>query len=156
MVLVDILTPELRTQMTPDEWETWKFTNARQPDAIAEYPALERQDFDASLDQTVAADPLQPMPLVVLTASKKFAALVPEYIDKGLVPASVPRDFGTTIDRTNSAAQRELAALVPGALHITNTKSAHNIMIDNGPLVIRSIRQVVDAVRAGKTSLTGS
>ncbi len=26
---------------------------------------------------------------------------------------------------------------------------------DNGPVVIRSIRQVVDAVRAGKTSLAG-
>ena len=107
MVLVDILTPELRTQMTPDEWETWKFTNARQPDAIAEYPALERQDFDASLDQTVAADPLPPMPLVVLTTSKKFALLVSEYIDKGLVPASVPRDSVRPSTGTDSAALRE-------------------------------------------------
>jgi hypothetical protein len=57
------------------------------------------------------------MPLVVLTASKKFAELVPKYIDDGVIPPSIPRDFGTVIDRTNSAAQNELAALVPGAEH---------------------------------------
>jgi hypothetical protein len=33
---------------------------------IAEYPGLERQDFDQTLDQVVAAPPLQPMPVVVL------------------------------------------------------------------------------------------
>jgi len=156
IVFVDILTPELRAQMTPAEWDVWKFANARPADAIAEYPALERQDFDVTLDQTAAAAPLRPMPLVVLTASKKFAALVPKYIDEGVVPPSVPRDFGEVIDRTNSVAQNELAALVPGAVHITNTHAGHNIMIDNGPLTIRAIRRVVDAVRAGDTSLLGS
>jgi len=44
---------------------------------------------------------------------------------------------------------------VPGTVHITNTHSGHNIMIDNAPLVIQSIRQVVDAVRNGDSSLTG-
>ena len=112
-----------RAHMTPDEWQTWKVTNAKQPNAIAAYPALERQDFDPTLDQTAAAAPPQPMPLVVLTASEKFADLVPQAIDQGLLPpsASVPRDFGVVIDRAN----------------------------------IRSIRQVVDAVRAGETWLTG-
>ena len=44
---------------------------------------------------------------------------------------------------------------MPGAVHITDTHSGHNIMIDNAPVVIKTIRMVVDAVRAGKTSLKG-
>jgi pimeloyl-ACP methyl ester carboxylesterase len=42
IVFVDVLTPELRAQMTPEEWEIWKRANARPPAAIAEYPALRR------------------------------------------------------------------------------------------------------------------
>jgi hypothetical protein len=49
----------------------------------------------------------------------------------------------------------ELAELVPGAAHITDTHSGHNIMIGNAPVVIQSIRMVVDAARAGQTSLKG-
>jgi hypothetical protein len=43
----------------------------------------------------------------------------------------------------------------PRAVHITDTHSGHNIMIDNAPIVIQVIRMVVDAVRAGQTSLKG-
>jgi hypothetical protein len=38
-------------------------------------------------------------------------------------------------------------------VHITDTHSGHNIMIANAPVVIQAIRMVVDAVRAGQTSL---
>jgi pimeloyl-ACP methyl ester carboxylesterase len=156
IVFVDVLTPELRDQMTPEEWTIWKRVNARPAAAIEQYPELEQQDFDETLDQTVAAAPLQQMPIVVLTASDKFVDVVPRLIKKGELPADTPKDFGAVVDRTNSAAQKELAALVPGTVHITNTKSGHNIMIDNAPVVIRSIRQVVDAARAGETSLQGT
>jgi hypothetical protein len=40
-------------------------------------------------------------------------------------------------------------------VHIIDTDAAHNIMIDNAPIVIDAIRMVVEAVRAGKTSLQG-
>jgi pimeloyl-ACP methyl ester carboxylesterase len=43
----------------------------------------------------------------------------------------------------------KLAALMPGAVHITDTHSGHFIMVDNAPVVIQAIRMVVDAVRAG-------
>ena len=46
IVFVDVLTPELRTQMTPEEWKIWKRINARPAKALAAYPDLERQDFD--------------------------------------------------------------------------------------------------------------
>jgi hypothetical protein len=123
---------------------------------LAAYPDLERQDFDKTLDQTAAAAVQRPMPVVVLTASDKFIDVVPKLIQAGELPRDTPPpDFGAVVDRANSAAQNELAALVPGAVHITDTHSGHNIMIDNVPVVIQAIRMVVDAVRAGQTSLKG-
>jgi pimeloyl-ACP methyl ester carboxylesterase len=95
------------------------------------------------------------MPVVVLTASDKFIDVVPKLIQAGELPPDTPPDFGAIVDRANSAAQNELVALVPGAVHITDTHSGHNIMIDNAPVVIQAIRMVVDAVRAGQTSLKG-
>ena len=153
IVFVDVLTPELRDQMTPEEWKIWKRVNARPAKALAAYPDLERQDFDETLDQTAAAAALRPMPVVVLTASDKFIDVVPKLIQAGELPPDTPPDFGAVVDRTNSAAQNDLAALVPGAVHITDTRSGHNIMIDNAPVVIQAIRMVVDAVRAGQTSI---
>jgi hypothetical protein len=141
--------------MTPDEWKTWKRINARPAKAIAAYPDLEQQNFDETLDQTVAAVALKPMPVVVLTASDKFIDVVPKLIQAGELPPDTPPDFGAVVDRTNSAAQNELAALVPGTVHITDTHSGHNIMIDNAPVVIEAIRMVVDAVRAGQSSPKG-
>ena len=146
IVFVDVLTPELRAQMTPEEWKIW---------ALAAYSDLERQDFDETLDQTAAAAALRPMPVVVLTASDKFIDVVPKLIQAGELPPDTPPDFGAVVDRANSAAQNELAALVPGAVHITDTHAGHNIMIDNAPVVIQAIRMVVDAVRARQTSLKG-
>ena len=129
--------------------------NARPAKALAAYPDLERQDFDKTLDQTAAPAALRPMPVVALTASDKFVDVVPKLIQTGELPPDTPPDFGAVVDRTNSAAQNELAAPVPGAVHITDTHSGHNIMIDNAPVVIQAIHMVVDAVRAGKTSLKG-
>ena len=127
-------------------------TNARPRTFVGSGPPL---DFDETLDQTAAAAALRPMPVVVLTASDKFIDVVPKLIQAGELPPDTPPDFGAVVDRTNSAAQNELAALVPGAVHITDTHSGHNIMIDNAPVVIQAIRMVVDAVRAGQTSLKG-
>jgi hypothetical protein len=141
--------------MTPSEWEIWKRVNARRAEALAAYPDLERQDFDKTLDQTAAAAALKPMPVVVLTASDKFIDVVPKLIQTGELPPDTPPNFGAVVDRANSAAQNELAAVVPGAVHITDTHSGHNIMIDNAPIAIQAIRMVVDAVRAGHTSLKG-
>jgi pimeloyl-ACP methyl ester carboxylesterase len=156
IVFVDVLTPELRAQMTPEEWRTWVGANNRTPEQIAAYSDLEQYDFDVSLDQVEAAGPLRPMPVAVLTASVKFAALVPKYIDEGLLPPTVPRDFGEVVDRTNPAAQAELAGYFPGSVLITDTAAGHNIMIDNAPVVIRATEDVLAAARAGRTTLTGS
>ena len=51
-------------------------------------------------------------------------------------------------------AQAKLAAEVPGARHVTDTDSGHDIHKDQPQLVVDSIRDVVDAVRAGRTALS--
>jgi pimeloyl-ACP methyl ester carboxylesterase len=38
IVFVDVLKPELRAQMTPEEWKIWKRVNARPAAALAAYP----------------------------------------------------------------------------------------------------------------------
>jgi hypothetical protein len=38
----------------------------------------------------------------------------------------VPRNFGEVIDRTNTAAQTELAGYFPGSVQITDTHSGHH------------------------------
>ena len=50
-------------------------------------------------------------------------------------------------------AQAELAASVPARGTSPNTDSGHEIHKDQPQLVIDSIRDVVDAVRAGRTEL---
>jgi hypothetical protein len=74
-------------------------------------------------------------------------------IQAGEVPPVAPLDFAAQLDRAQTAAHSELAALVPGAVHITDTHSGHLIMIDSAPVVIQAIRMVVDAARAEQTSL---
>ena len=154
MVLVDILSERLRDGMTPEQWTTWKRINARKEADIAAYPALERLDLDTTLDQVKAAAAIRPMPLLVLSADVLYGPLLPSLIEAGELPADTPRDFGTVIDGANKTAQGKLATLVPGAKHITETHSGHNMMIDQPQLVTDAIRAVVDAVRRGDARLS--
>ena len=156
MVLVDILSEGLRDAMTPQQWETWKRVNARKATDIAAYPDLERIDVDVSLDQVKSAAPIRPMPLLVLSADAAYGPAVPSLIEAGELPSDTPLDFGYVIDRANKTAQANLATLAPGAKHITDTHSGHNMMIDQPQLVIDSIREVVDAVRSGRSTLSDS
>jgi pimeloyl-ACP methyl ester carboxylesterase len=157
IVFVDATGPEFRAQMTPEQWKTYKrFIATPLAKDLAAYPDFERQDFDETMDQTAAATALKPMPVVVLTASEKeWSEVTPKGIQAGELPPDTPPDFGVVMDRAWSATQNKLAALVPGAVHITDAHSGHFIMIDNAPVVIHAIRTVVDAVRAGQTSLKG-
>ena len=154
MVLVDALTEGLRAAETPDEW-VWqkKILDGDLTETLKIYPDIERADADASFDQMLAAPPLQPMPLVVLSADRPWGPLVPGMIADGLLAPDTPPDVGYITDRAQKVAQANLAALVPGSKHVTKTDSGHVIHHDNPQLVTDSIREVVDAVRAGKTTL---
>ena len=71
-------------------------------------------------------------------------------IAAGTLPADVP----SVTDAAQKQAQERLAKLVPGAKHIRNTNSGHEIHKERPQLVIDAIRQVVDAVRGGRRQLT--
>jgi pimeloyl-ACP methyl ester carboxylesterase len=134
MVLVDALAPELKANMTAEQWTRWQTLNARTPEQIADYPDLERIEFDASLGQLSAAPPIRQMPLAVITADHPMA----------------PDD--PWIDEAHQAAQAQLTQLVQGAEHLT-ADSGHNVMIDDAPTLIAAVNDVVDAVRAGRSAL---
>ncbi len=154
MVLVDALSDGLRAAETPDEWAIQRvLLDGDLTEALKVYPAIERADADLSFDQILGAAPLQPMPLIVLSADHPWGPLVPGFIADGLLPADIPPDFGYVTDRAQKEAQAKLATLVPGAKHVTNTDSGHEIHKDQPQLVVDSIREVADAVRDGKTGL---
>ena len=102
------------------------------------YPEIEQLDADRSFDQLLAAPLLRPMPLIVLSADHPWGPLVPGFIADGTLPPDIPPDFGYVTDRAAREAQAKLAASVPGARHVTNTDSGHEIHKDQPQLVIDS------------------
>ena len=62
IVFVDVLSPELRAQMTPEEWAIWVAANNRHAGADRGLPRSGAVRLRRSLDQVEAAGPLRPMP----------------------------------------------------------------------------------------------
>lgn len=154
MVLVDALSEFLRAAETPEEW-AWqrRILDGDLTETLELYPEIERGDADRSMDQLLAAPPMRPMPLVVLSADHPWGPLVPGFIADGVLAPDTPPDVGYVTDRAQKEAQARLAALAPGARHVTETDSGHEIHKDQPELVVDAIRAVVDAVRAGETRL---
>jgi pimeloyl-ACP methyl ester carboxylesterase len=146
MVLVDSFSPELREAMG-DQWAAWLAWNATPAEIIADYPEYEQVDFDASLDEIVANASIPPMPLVVLTADEPYPAPT---------RPGLPADIHTVTRRAQDVSQRQVAQLAPGARHITETDSGHDIMLENPVIVSDAILEVVEAVRDGQTSVTST
>jgi len=154
LVQVDALTEGLQDAETPQQWALQRVLAAGEiSKAPEDYPDLERMDIDLSFAQVRAAPPLKPMPLLVLSADHGWGPLFPGLIAAGQLPADTPPDFGYVVDAAQAEAQASLAASVPGALHITDTDSGHEIQKEQPQLVIDSIRKVVEAVQLGRTRL---
>ncbi len=145
MVLLDILSPEFREAMPPALWPVWITWNTTPPEVLQDYPEIERVDFDKALDEVVANRVIKPMPLAVLTSDAPF----PPPTQPG-----IPPDMNVVSREVQDVSQRRVAQLVPGAKHVTQTDSGHNIMLDNPVLVSDSILEVLAAVREGRTSLS--
>lgn len=155
LVLVDALTEGLQDAETPEQYAIQrKLFQPNDPESLALYPALERIDADRSFDQIRAAPALRPMPVVVLSADHPWGPQVKTMIAAGKLPADIPPDFGYIVDAAQKKAQERLAKLVPNEKHITNTNSGHEIHKEQPQLVINAIREVVDAVRAGRQQAT--
>ena len=155
LVLIDALSEGLQDAETPEQWAIQrKLIEGDVRESVALYPALERIDVDRSFDQIRAAPPLRSIPLVVLSADRPWGPQVPSMIAAGKLAADIPPDFGYVTDAAQKKAQERLAKLVPNEKHITNTNSGHEIHKEHPQLVIDAIREVVEAVRSGKRSLT--
>lgn len=156
LVLVDALTEGLQDAETPEQWKVQrKLLESDMSEALKAYPEIELIDGDTSFAQMRKALPLRAMPLVVLSADKPWGPQVAGMIASGQLPKETPRDAGYVTDAAQKVAHAKLATLVPGAKHITNTNSGHEIHKEQPQLVIDAIRAVVDAVRRGCLKVVG-
>jgi hypothetical protein len=82
----------------------------------------------------------------------RIALLIPLVAAPGGFAVASPseEDAPAASDRAQKTAQHKLAALVPGAQHIVDTNSGHEIQKQQPQLVVAAIRTVVDAVRKGR------
>ena len=144
LVLVDPFSEAVRAAMTPDQWQTWLATNGvPPPDLLATYPEVERIDIDASADEmerAAAAQPLRPLPLVVLTAGRT-GEMTPEQI------ADLPPGYPEALAAALKANAAFVGTLLPDARVVSVADSGHYIQAEHPELVIDAIRQVVEAVR---------
>ena len=148
LVFVDALSTGLQDAETAEEWEIQRVLLAGDiAESLVEYPDLEQVDADASFAQLRVAPPLQPMPLTVISADQPLGPLVSELIASGGLPAGVPDDFGYVVDEAQRQSQAGLAQLVPGAEHLTETDSGHNVHQEQPVLVADAIVRVVDQAR---------
>jgi pimeloyl-ACP methyl ester carboxylesterase len=150
LVLVDYLPYEMRNGLSDEEWHLYLTTplssNPSEED-LAIYPDLEQIDHQRNLKQVLAAAPLKPMPLIVLSSDK-----VPDlstYVEDGSLPLTVEeaKKFARLLFNAVVDARADLVSQVPGARHITDTDSGHYIHQENPQLVIASVREVVEAAR---------
>lgn len=154
LVLVDAVSAGLQDAETPEQWAIQRrLMEGEISEGLTLYPDLERQDPDRSFAQMRAAPALRAMPLIVLSADRLWGPQLPAMVKAGLLPADIPPDFGYIVDAALKQAQAKLAAIVPGARHVTDTHSGHEIHKEQPQLVIDAIREVVDAVRTGKAQL---
>jgi len=142
MVLVDALSENVRSGLTPEQWKLYvNFGFKQPPPGLEKYKEIETLDVDISFDQMQKAKrarPLRRIPLAVLTQGQPF----------DLSPwQPLPADFPAALDKAWHAAQDAQAMLVSGSKHIIATKSSHYIQIQQPKLVIDAIRDVVNAVR---------
>jgi pimeloyl-ACP methyl ester carboxylesterase len=154
LVLIDYTPYAVRTALTHEQWELFKVLNGPVPEEdIAIYPARERYDQQRSMKQTLAAAPLKPMPLIVLSSDERYD-LTP-LVEDGTLQMTVKeaKQFGRFLFNAVVDARSDLVGQVPGARHITDTHSGHYIHIEQPKLVIKQIREVVEAARKKSCAL---
>jgi pimeloyl-ACP methyl ester carboxylesterase len=154
LVLVDYTPYEMRNGLTDEEWHLWLTTslsgNASE-EARALYPYIERYAHRQNFRQVLAAPPLKPMPLIVLSADQPFDFT--PFVESGEVPADIAERFAKDFFRAALQARGDLVSQVPGARHITDTNSGHYIHQEQPRLVIDAVREVIEAARKKSCAL---
>lgn len=156
LVFVDATSIGLQDAQTPEQWQIQRQLLAGDiGESLAQYPDIERVDFDASFAQVRAAGSLRQMPLVVISADHPWGPIVEQMFTAGQLPPGVPANFGYVLDKAAAKSQAGLAALASGSEHITETDSGHNVHQEQPNLVAKAVLTVVDLVREGAHSAGG-
>lgn len=137
LVMVDTVSEVMAELVTAGALQWWDDVNSATDDVVREGVLI--KDAFARIN---AAGPMPDVPAVVLVADKPFRT--------DLVPPEQLAGEHTTFDDWVAMVTRLGADL--GAKTITETDSGHNIYMYNPALVIDSIREIVDVVRAGDDS----
>ena len=139
LVFVDALTEYLQTELTPADFSVFlAVINGDNDRRMSQWKDVERLDPLTAFAQLRAAPPVRPMPVVVLSSDK----FDPNAF-RARLPADAPADFPEVFWRAQLASQDDLAKLFPGAPHVTNTNSGHDIQNESPQLVISAIHDVV-------------
>jgi len=146
LVLIDGVHPEYHTRLVevvkrlvpPEQWPGIPAAICRIPPVQLDAEQMDICTAEAQTRAALAARPLRPMPLAVLSHR----------------PAEYPPG---TLDAAGEALftqlQAELAALLPGARHVVAPTSDHDIHVLHPELVAAEITGVVRAVRNGCTTV---
>ena len=137
LVLVDALSEDLVTGLTPEQVIVFEALNAPPPQ-----PGAETFDLTTVFAELRQAPPAPDVPVIVLTADTP--QLTPDVLASGQLPPAVDQAFADALWAAQMAAQSELPAKFRRAEHVTDTRSDHYIQLGNPQLVIDSIREIVD------------
>ena len=148
MVFVDAFSPQWESAMTPAQWQVAKAITGPTAEQLAQYPDIERIDFDASVNQARRAAPLRrSLPVVVLSRDTRRHPMGPAIasaVAAGTLPAFVPADFGYINDKAWNNGQTALAKLVPKTKHTIVADSTHFIQSDHPRAVTDAVHDVFD------------
>lgn len=152
LVLVDYLPYKLRNGLTDDEWEDWKKVQSPTEEGLATYPEQEWLENQTNLEQELASPPFEQLPLIVLSSTEPFGLAAADVLN---LPPEEARAFLDKIFQAVLDARAEFVGEVPGSTYITDTDSGHYIHQEHPNLISDAVREVVEAVRKGCTTLTG-
>ncbi len=148
LVLIDTLTEFLYDSLTQIQQALWIRLNSNYSSELDRYTIQERTDLILSFEQLRATSVLRQVPVIVLTSDQSYD--FKSLIDKGVLPSDAPINFGPIVFQAHLMGQERLTCLLK-AKHIIHTRAGHYIQTEQPQLVIDSIREVVDKVRAGKS-----
>lgn len=141
LVLVDAISETMETSLPISAWNAYNagYLTAPPPQ-LANYADLEYVDFRQSFAQMRRAGvrPPRRIPFIVLSKGQPFG---------------IPGRLGRRVDAAWARAARYLATLQRGTPHIVARGSGHYIQLEDPELVIRSVRRVIRAVRAGRSTV---
>jgi pimeloyl-ACP methyl ester carboxylesterase len=143
LVLVDGTSEYLQSALPPADFTVF-LQLAQREDAqrVAQWKDVEQLDPATAFAQLRAAPTAPAVPVVVLSSDK-----FDPHAFGARLPPGTPSNYPQVFWRGQLSSQDSLAALFPGAVHIADTKSSHNIQNEQPQLVVKWVRYVVNQVR---------